>query len=706
MRSLSVHWKITLLAGLCLVLTSFFLIGFSIYNATSNQKVIIEHSATSVIDKSQQILVGISKINASEVQTYLDEATYRAEMLAESALFLKYSAEENFTASEELRNSLNEMIQRAVERFPTVRGAYLVFSPDALDGEDSNYHDADYVGSNDKGRFATYWSKDKQDETAVVAGVLSEAQLSEVANSERFSCPLTTAKPCVTSPKVVTTSAGKVLQTSISVPLIVEQEVVGFLGIELSLSALVATVIESDQALFGGTGTIAMISQNGSLIASDNTQVAVGSLYSSQQVSAEKIASFIATQQVKTEWSTNGEWLAVFAPIAVANQSWGVLLEVPRASVLADATALDGVISGLVEGGVWNELLVGIILVVLGLLLIAVMSLKLVKPIREVVARLQDIASGEGDLTQRLKVSSADEIGQLALGVNQFLEKLQLTIKEVVATSHDIANTSEQAGQAAGATHQSSEDQFKEVDLVATASEELTQTAALVVQNAEIAVSAANEAESSAKQGQQVIAQSAQEMSSLVSQMSGAVPVVEELASNNKNITEILAVIEGISEQTNLLALNAAIEAARAGEQGRGFAVVADEVRSLAGRTQESVKEIHSVIERVQKGTLDVVAVIQQGNELADNTSQQVSQAVDEIAAIFSAIGSINDMNSQIAKAAQEQQSVSGELNRNVANIRDLSEQILHQAESSERVSQEMGAISSRQQDLVGQFKV
>lgn len=127
---------------------------------------------------------------------------------------------------------------------------------------------------------------------------------------------------------------------------------------------------------------------------------------------------------------------------------------------------------------------------------------------------------------------------------------------------------------------------------------------------------------------------------------------------------------------------------------------------SLAGRTQESVKEIHSVIERVQKGTQDVVAVIQQGNELADNTSQQVSQAVDEIAAIFSAIGSINDMNSQIAKAAQEQQSVSGELNRNVANIRDLSEQILHQAESSERVSQEMGAISSRQQGLVGQFKV
>ena len=157
----------------------------------------------------------------------------------------------------------------------------------------------------------------------------------------------------------------------------------------------------------------------------------------------------------------------------------------------------------------------------------------------------------------------------------------------------------------------------------------------------------------------------------LVERMTAAVPVVEELAKNNANITEILTVIEGISEQTNLLALNAAIEAARAGDQGRGFAVVADEVRSLASRTQSSVGEIRQVIEDVQKGTQDVVNAIQDGNDLANDSAQQVERAVSQLNNIFDAISSINDMNSQIVKAAEEQQSVSAEVNQSVSNIRD-----------------------------------
>jgi len=188
--------------------------------------------------------------------------------------------------------------------------------------------------------------------------------------------------------------------------------------------------------------------------------------------------------------------------------------------------------------------------------------------------------------------------------------------------------------------------------------------------------------------------------------MSEAVPVVEELAQNNANITEILEVIEGISEQTNLLALNAAIEAARAGEQGRGFAVVADEVRNLASRTQDSVGEIRLVIEKVQKGTRDVVAAIQDGNQLANGTAHQVQNAVTELSQVFEAIASINDMNSQIVKAAEEQQTVSAEVNQSVANIRDLSAQILEQAGESETVGAQISELSQRQQQLVSQFKV
>ncbi|MEF1230572.1 methyl-accepting chemotaxis protein, partial [Vibrio fortis] len=228
------------------------------------------------------------------------------------------------------------------------------------------------------------------------------------------------------------------------------------------------------------------------------------------------------------------------------------------------------------------------------------------------------------------------------------LDKLQPTIKEVIATSEQVANTTSAAKASASSTRQSSESQFKEVDLVATAAEEMTQTASLVVQNAEVAVGAASEANSSAKQGQQVIELSAGEMRKLVERMSSAVPIVEELAKNNANITDILGVIEGISEQTNLLALNAAIEAARAGEQGRGFAVVADEVRNLASRTQASVGEIRQVIDKVQAGTQDVVEAIQEGNILANDTALHVQNAVEDLGSIFTSIEAISDMNNQI----------------------------------------------------------
>lgn len=332
-------------------------------------------------------------------------------------------------------------------------------------------------------------------------------------------------------------------------------------------------------------------------------------------------------EEASAQWSADGQWLTVFNPVTIANQTWGVFFDMPRSSVLSDAIELDSIISKQLEEGIVFEVLVGAGFVIVGLVIIALMSLRLVKPIREVVTRLEDIASGEGDLTQRLEVKSGDEIGQLAEQFNAFLAKLQTTIQQVAVTTERIAGTAESANATAVATRESSEAQFREVDLVATASEEMTQTASLVVQNAEVAVQAAASANESASQGQEVVELSASEMVRLVEQMKATVPVVEELAKNNTNITEILAVIEGISEQTNLLALNAAIEAARAGEQGRGFAVVADEVRSLASRTHDSVGEIQEVIERVQKGTRDVVSAIQEGSQLADSTATHVQQA-------------------------------------------------------------------------------
>ncbi|MEZ8304632.1 methyl-accepting chemotaxis protein [Vibrio splendidus] len=705
MRSLSVQWKITLLAGCCLIITSLSLIGFSIYNATSNQQVIKSQSSESVINKTQQLLASVSQLNAQETQRYVDEAVYRAEMLAASAQFLKNNADENFTPSEELRTALDEMVRRSVLNFDSIQGAYLVFQPDLLDGEDANYVDADYVGSNEKGRFAPYWKVADNGEN-VLANVLSEPILSDDSNSERFYCPLSSGQTCISTPRVVNSGGTALLTSSISVPILVDDVAIGFLGIDLRLDGLTSVVTQSDQSLFDGAGAVYVVSLDGSVIASDDPSITVGSVFQSDNTNSDLMTDFIFGGEVTTQWSENGEWLLAFAPVTAANQTWGVLFEIPRESVVADANRLDSIISTKVSEGIQTEVIAGIIFILFGLAIIAFSSLSIVKPIRQVVERLNDIASGEGDLTQRLEVKSQDEIGQLSQGFNLFLDKLQHTIKEVIQTTEQVASTTSQAKASASSTRESSESQFKEVDLVATAAEEMTQTAGLVVQNAEVAVDAACEANRSARQGQQVIELSAGEMRKLVERMSSAVPIVEELAKNNGNITEILSVIEGISEQTNLLALNAAIEAARAGEQGRGFAVVADEVRNLASRTQSSVGEIRAVIDKVHAGTQDVVEAIQEGNILANDTALHVQNAVEDLGSIFTSIEEISDMNSQIVRAAEEQQSVSGEVNQSVVNIRDLSAKILEQAAASEQVGSEIEQLSQQQQKLVNQFKV
>ncbi|EWS68579.1 chemotaxis protein [Vibrio vulnificus] len=705
MRTLSVQWKITLLSGFCLLITSLSLIGFSVYNAIANQQTLKQQSTASVTSKSEQLVKTRALLNATEVSEFLNESLYRAEMLAASALFYKTNSEENFGESEVLRTALDEMVRKSVVNFKTMQGAYLVFKPNMLDGEDANYVNAEYVGSNERGQFAPYWTTANNGEN-VVANVLSEATLKSDENGERFLCPLNSAQACITSPRKMTQDGGSFLTTSLSVPILVHGDPIGFMGIDVRLDSLLQIANDSDSSLFNGQGHISIVSLDGTLIASDDRSKSIGSAFASSNVSANTLTDWLYSGGEQVSWSDDGEWLLVFAPVVVANQTWGVIFEMPKSAVLKDVETLDQIISDKVSSGIQFELLVGLALVVLGLFTIAFSAAKLVKPIKAVVDSLRDIESGEGDLTQRLVVGNKDEIGQLAESFNAFLEKLQRTIGNVAKTSQQLAEQTVGAKRAAVATRTSSESQFKEVDMVATAAEEMTQTASLVVQNAEVAVEAANRASQFANSGREVIERSEHEMLKLVEQMTQAVPVVEELARNNGNITEILTVIEGISEQTNLLALNAAIEAARAGEQGRGFAVVADEVRKLASSTQDSVAEIRTVIAQVQNGTTAVVDAIKQGNVFAQHTATEVQNAVEQLQSVFESISAINDMNSQIVKAAEEQMAVSAEVNQSVVNIRDLSGQILSQAQESQLAGETIEALSAEQQQLMGQFKV
>ena len=711
MRKLSVQWKITLLSGCSLLLVAVSLISFTYFSSTTNQKVIQTQSTNSVGKKSEQLLMSEANTQASIVQKYLDEAIYRAEMLADSILFLQSNAEENFTDSEQLRTSISELLKRSVQNFENMHAAFTVFIPDMLDGEDSNYIDADYVSANDIGRFSAYWYKNSQKEPVLT--INNEQQINDGsinANGQKsniwYTCSIDNKRMCVIEPYLYKADGSMHLVSSITVPLRKEDEIIGVMGIDLKIDILQQYVHNADQALFGGAGKVSIVSNNGLLIAWDGDRSLIGKSVTATHRMAAELNEWIAQGVPQSHWSDNKQVLTVFMPIKLNEKNWGIIITMPREQVMADAVTLNSLIGEQVSTALKTQIIMGITVTIIGLIIIWFAAIKLVAPIKEVVIRLQDIASGEGDLTQRLDVKTSDEIGELATWFNRFLDKLQGTIKEVIATSDSMSSTAKEAGEIATQSRKGSESQFREVDMVATASEEMTQTSALVLDNADNAAKVAAKADQSAQDGKLVVQQSANSMQQLVEKMSQAVPVANELENNSSNINEILSVIQGVSEQTNLLALNAAIEAARAGDQGRGFAVVADEVRQLASRTHDSVDQIRLVIEQLQSGTRIVTNAISEGNLLAITTEEKIQEGVQSLIDISTFVTDIQSMNSEIVNAAEEQKMVSSEINGNVHNIRELSQTILEQSTVAEKIGQDIATLSEQQQQLIGQFKV
>ena len=349
---------------------------------------------------------------------------------------------------------------------------------------------------------------------------------------------------------------------------------------------------------------------------------------------------------------------------------------------------------------------VGVVAVALGLLLGGLLTRSIVRPLRQTVARLHDIASGDGDLTRQLEVSGRNELGDLATAFNQFVEKIRDLVKQVAAGGDQVAAAANELAATSEQTNEQVRRQQGETDQVATAMNEMSATVAEVARNAADAAAAAQTTDQDAAAGREVVEKSVSSINALSSQVNSTAEVVGRLSQDAEEINKVLEVIGGIAEQTNLLALNAAIEAARAGEQGRGFAVVADEVRTLASRTQDSTHEIQGMIERVQNGTREAVQAMETGRTRAQESVERVNEAGESLNAITHSVTRISEMNTQIASAAEEQSSVAEEINRNVANITEVLGQTATGSEQIRNASEELSKLASEQQERVGRFKV
>jgi len=326
--------------------------------------------------------------------------------------------------------------------------------------------------------------------------------------------------------------------------------------------------------------------------------------------------------------------------------------------------------------------------------------------VTSIVTSLKEMARGEGDLTKRLETSSRDEFGQLSKAFNTFVVQLQSIIQQIASSTEQISSAAVEMGAIAEESNQNSGKQLKETEQVATAINEMSATVQNVSVSASSAAESAQEAREQANNGCAVVDKNIESINALAQDVEKASAVIQKLESDTENIGVILDVIRGISDQTNLLALNAAIEAARAGEQGRGFAVVADEVRTLASRTQESTQEINTMIESLQSGSRDAVLVMDKGHKQAQTSVQQAAEAGEFLNAITHSVTSISDMNTHIATAAEEQSAVAEQINQSIVNITQLGEHAATGASQTSTASDELARLASDLKMTVSQFKI
>ncbi len=383
---------------------------------------------------------------------------------------------------------------------------------------------------------------------------------------------------------------------------------------------------------------------------------------------------------------------------------------------LGTAINLDGIEAQIVQ--VQSEIdkristIITSIMVVAAVLLVifgvagVVLSNTFLRPLQQIKDNLDDIAAGEGDLTRRLPINGDDELGQLAGSFNRFVEKIHGLVRQIVDMTGQLTELVNQVSAQAQRSEQAMERQRHETDQVATAINEMSAAAHEVAQSAQGAAEAAQKTDTEGQAAKQVVDGSIARIHTLVQDIRDSGLSLDTLQKDVSSIVSVLDVIRSIAEQTNLLALNAAIEAARAGEAGRGFAVVADEVRALASRTQQSTQEIQGMIDRLQKGTQDAVTSMRRSSDAGDVTSEQANHAGTSLDAIAQLIGTINAMNAQIASAAEEQTAVVEEINRSVHKIVVAVDSVADETQQGAQTARNLAGLGERLGALVRQFRI
>lgn len=463
----------------------------------------------------------------------------------------------------------------------------------------------------------------------------------------------------------------------------------GVIGADLNLNTLIKDVVSIEQP-----GVYAfLVDGEGNIVAHRDRNLTLKSVSNiSSNLSAQKIQS-LARDPEFVELTIDGAESLLSAK-KVPHTDWYFTVVIDKTKSFASYRSLlrQSAIFGLIQ------------LAVIAFVAMCIIK-KALAPLTTLSSAMEALSKGDGDLTQRITVNSKDEIGTLAHHVNAFIAKLQEIVRDIADSSHQLNQQSEVSTNVARQTSEGLSVQLHEISQIATAVHEMSATAEEVANNAQMTADSAIGSTENCEQGKQVIIRNQDSITNLAQQVENASGIIQEVEKNALDINAILATISDIAEQTNLLALNAAIEAARAGEQGRGFAVVADEVRVLSQRTHSSTDEIREMIETLQKNSVSAVESMQRSQDLAQSSVDDANNATTALEEIATSIQQISDMASHISNAASEQRTVTGEVSKNIQLVNDVSDNMSTEADNSRQLSEELRGIAQQLNTQVQLFK-